>query len=115
MRTGKAAAGAFLIWACAALAGAAPTSEAAKLEKRQAAENRKARELASKAASAAARVSDLSTNLAGIGGAKAATDAARAEAAARQAAVQGEAETHASELVDARDRLESPADPVPAG
>jgi septal ring factor EnvC (AmiA/AmiB activator) len=106
MRTGKAAIGVFLIWACAALAGAAPATEAAKLEKRQAAENRKARELASKAATAAARVSNLSADLAGIGGAKAATDAARAAAAARQATVEGEAETHETELVAARDRLE---------
>jgi septal ring factor EnvC (AmiA/AmiB activator) len=112
MRTGKALAGAFIVWACAAMAGigagAAPaTTEAAKLERRQAAENRKARELASKAANAATRVSNLSADLAGIGGAKAATDAARAETAARLAAVQGEAETHASELTATRDRLES--------
>ncbi|MEJ0022215.1 MAG: hypothetical protein WDN76_01335 [Alphaproteobacteria bacterium] len=107
MGTGKAAAGVFLVWACASMAGAAPATEAARLEKRQAAENRKARELASKAANAAARVSDLSANLAGIGGAKAATDAARADASAQLAEVQGEAETHASDLAAARDRLET--------
>ncbi|MES1158315.1 MAG: peptidoglycan DD-metalloendopeptidase family protein, partial [Terricaulis silvestris] len=93
-------------WACAAMAGAAPATDAAKLEKRQAAESRKAKELTAKAASASARVSDLSANLAGIGGAKAATDAARAEASAHLAAVQGKAASDASDLTDARNRLE---------
>jgi murein hydrolase activator len=103
----KAVAGAVLVWACAAMAGAAPATEAAKLERQQAAEKKKARELAAKAAAADAQVSSLSANLAGIGGAQAATDAARAEAAARSAEVQDQAESDASDLSSARERLEA--------
>ncbi len=103
----KAVAGAVLVWACAAMAGAAPATEAAKLERQQAAERKKARELGAKAAAAAAKVSTLSANLAGIGGAQAATEAERAEAAAILAEVQDQAQSDASELASARERLEA--------
>lgn len=100
-------AGAALVWAGAMTALAAPQTEAVKLERQQAAEQRKAKALAAKAAAATKEVSALSRNLAGIADDKAAAAAARQQTESELEDVLTQAEEDALAYARDRDALET--------
>jgi septal ring factor EnvC (AmiA/AmiB activator) len=99
-------AGAGLVWACAAFAGATPASDAAKLERQQAQEQKKARDLAARARAAQAKEKALAADLAGLANDRAATEAARVDSETQLEAVKEQARQEAENLARSRDALE---------